>query len=44
MRLILNGCEYGGMTTLAGAISPWAHKAFGGSFGFHDHWKIPHGS
>lgn len=42
MRLILNGCEYAGTTTLAGAISAWAVKAFGGTFGFHDHWKVPH--
>ena len=42
MRLILNGCEYAGTTTLAGAISEWAMKVFGGQIGFHDHWKIPH--
>ena len=42
MRLILVGCEYVGTTTLAGAISDWAVRAMGGSFGFHDHWKVPH--
>jgi hypothetical protein len=42
MRLILNGCEYAGTTTLAGAISEWAMKVFGGQIVFHDHWKIPH--
>ena len=42
MRLILNGCEYAGTTTLAEAISGWAKNVMGGEFGFHDHWKIPH--
>ena len=42
MRLILNGCEYAGTTTLAGAISGWATEVMGGTFSFHDHWKIPH--
>ena len=42
MRLILNGCEYAGTTTLAGSISKWATELMGGILGFHDHWKIPH--
>ena len=42
MNLIISGCEYVGTTTLGYAITRWAEDAFGGSFGFHDHWKAPH--
>ena len=43
MHLVLIGCEYSGTSTLAWAISNWAKEALGvDSFGFHDHWKIPH--
>ena len=42
MHLIMVGCEYAGTTTLGTAISKWAEANFGGNFGFHDHWKIPH--
>ena len=42
MRLVISGCEYSGTSTLGYAISKWAEDVIGGSFGFHDHWKIPH--
>ncbi len=42
MRLVLAGCEYADTTTLVNAIVKWGESAMGGTFGLHDHFKIPH--
>ena len=42
MKLILIGIEYSGTTTIGKAIDEWFEKSTGASYGFHDHFKIPH--
>jgi hypothetical protein len=45
MRVILIGCEYSGVSTLAVALSKWMTDVVGGNIhgglAFHDHWRIP---
>ena len=42
MKIILTGIEYSGTTTMAKAIGDWYEKETGQSYGFHDHFKLPH--
>ena len=45
MKLIIIGCEYSGMITLAVAINDFLREQTGTDFRIiHDHWKIPHTS
>ena len=42
MKLVLTGIEYSGTTTIGSSIGEWFENATGASYGFHDHFKIPH--
>ena len=42
MEILLTGIEYSGTTTLAKALEEWYEKETGDSWGFHDHFKVPH--
>jgi len=42
MKLILTGIEYSGTSTIGTAIGEWFENSTGISYGFHDHFKIPH--
>ena len=41
MRLLLNGCEYSGTTTLAEALDRWGMDVMGLGMSIHDHFKLP---
>lgn len=41
MKLILNGCEYAGTTTLAEALNRWSMDVMGAGLSIHDHFKLP---